>query len=98
MHTGKICTRINCTRIYVHNKKIIIYENFSLFMVYPSFNKIVMKTITRNSSQVDPQMMRMTAVDLKELTKFIQKVTDSIDIESDLQEIEKNCYQKKYLL
>lgn len=98
MHTGKICTRINCTRIYVHNKKIIIYENFSLFMVYPSFNKIVMKTITRNSSQVDPQMMRMTAVDLRELTKFIQKVTDSIDIESDLQEIEKNCYQKKHLL
>ena len=67
-------------------------------MVYPSFNKIVMKTITRNSSQVDPQMMRMTAVDLRELTKSIQKVTDSIDIESDLQEIEKNCYQKKYLL
>lgn len=67
-------------------------------MVYPSFNKIVMKTITRNSSQVDPQMMRMTAVDLRELTKFIQKVTDSIDIESDLQEIEKNCCQKKYLL
>ena len=90
MHTGKICTRINCTRIYVQNKKIIIYENFSLFMVYPSFNKILMKTITRNSSHVDPQMMRMT--------EFIQKVTDSIDIESDLQEIEKNCYQKKYLL
>lgn len=67
-------------------------------MVYPSFNKIVMKTITRNSSQVDPQMMRMTAVDLRELTKFIQKLTDSIDIESDLQEIEKNCCQKKYLL
>lgn len=98
MHTGKICPKINCTRIYVQNKKIIIYENFSLFMVYPSFNKIVMKTITRNSSQVDPQMMRMTAVDLRELTKFIQKVTDSIDIESDLQEIEKNCCQKKYLL
>ena len=32
------------------------------------------------------------------MTEFIQKVTDSIDIESDLQEIEKNCYQKKYLL
>ena len=42
-------------------------------------------------------MMRKKVADVRKVTEFIQKGADSIDIEFDLQKIEKNCYQKKCL-